>query len=121
MQSPWGRAVKVKDCFDTRCSDCGSICKEHPDVLEVVAGVVVEWEFVLVVVVIVGRIIVLVEGDEVDVVNGIDVVVEEEAEDVVVRVDEEDVVVELYSQVEQGSNTFITIISANGHESANGP
>ena len=54
-------------------------------------------------------------------VSVIDVVVEEEAGDVVVEDDGDDVVVELYSQVEQGSNTFITIISANGHALPNGP
>ena len=53
--------------------------------------------------------------------RSIDVVVEEDAGDVVVEDDGNDVVVELYSHVSQGSNTFITIISADGHTSANGP
>jgi hypothetical protein len=57
----------------------------------------------------------------VDVVSVIDVVVEEDAGDVVVEDDGNVVVVELYSHVSQGSNTFITIISANGHSRSNGP
>ena len=44
------------------------------------------------------------------------VVVVDETDDVV-----DDDVVEPYSQVEQGSKTFITIISAFGHEPEKGP
>jgi hypothetical protein len=94
---------------------------EHPDALVVVAGVVVGRESVLVVVVIPGGMLVLVAWEEVDVLRSIDVVVEEDAGDVVVEDDGNEVVVELYSHVSQGSNTFITIISADGHTSANGP
>ncbi len=53
--------------------------------------------------------------------RSIDVVVEEDAGDVVEEDDGNEVVVELYSHVSQGSNTFITIISANGHSRSNGP
>ena len=48
------------------------------------------------------------------------VVVVDETDDVVDD-DVDDDVVEPYSQVEQGSKTFITIISAFGHEPEKGP
>ena len=101
-------------------------------ILVVVAGGIVEVLGTVVVVMPGG--IVLVEGEEVDVPGPIDMVVEEEREDEVVEEDEaavvvvdetgddvDDDVVEPYSQVEQGSKTFITIISANGHGLEKGP
>ena len=48
-------------------------------------------------------------------------VVEEDDAEVVVVEDVDDEVVESYSQFSQGSKTFITIISAFGHELEKGP
>ena len=88
-------------------------------ILVVVPGGIVEVPCTVVVVMPGG--VVLVEGVEVDVPGSVDVVVEEGMAEVVVVGDVDDEVVESYSQVLQGSKTFITIISANGHGLSNGP
>ena len=91
--------------MDAMCSDWGTILREHPVILVVVPGGIVEVPCTVVVVMP----------------GSVDVVVEEGMAEVVVVGDVDDEVVESYSQLLQGSKTFITIISANGQELGNGP
>ena len=68
------------------CSDWGTILREHPVILVVVPGGIVEVPCTVVVVMPGG--VVLVEGVEVDVPGSVDVVVEEEMAEEVVEEDD---------------------------------